>query len=204
MAIELLVNGVLYGGWTSVSISRSIGTAAGAFNIECTENVGGEAIHWPIRPNDECEVRVAGQVVIKGYIDKTTLDVSDSSHSIAVAGRDKTGDLVDCAAAVKQWRNVSILDLAKELCAPFGIEVILETEPGKPLAVFKTEPGETVFKALERAAKIAGILLVQARGALVLTHAGAQQAATPLVLGGNIKSGTADYDYSERFAGGTG
>ncbi|MCL9788252.1 hypothetical protein J4530_08805 [Neisseria subflava] len=65
MAIELLVNGVLYGGWTSVSISRSIGTAAGAFNIECTENVGGEAIHWPIRPNDECEVRVAGQVVIK-------------------------------------------------------------------------------------------------------------------------------------------
>ena len=115
MAIELLVNGVLYSGWTSVSISRSIGTAAGAFNIECTENVGGEAIHWPIRPNDECEVRVAGQVVIKGYIDKTTLDVSDSSHSIAVAGRDKTGDLVDCAAAVKQWRNVSILDLAKEL-----------------------------------------------------------------------------------------
>lgn len=49
MAIELLVNGVLYGGWTSVSISRSIGTAAGAFNIECTENVGGEAIHWPIQ-----------------------------------------------------------------------------------------------------------------------------------------------------------
>ncbi|MCL9788253.1 hypothetical protein J4530_08810 [Neisseria subflava] len=89
---------------------------------------------------------------------------------------------MDCAAAVKQWRNVSILDLAKELCAPFGIEVVLETEPGKPLAVFKTEPGETVFKALERAAKIAGILLVQARGALVLTHAGAQQAATPLVL----------------------
>ena len=66
--------------------------------------------------------------------------------------------------------------------------------------MFKTEPGETVFKALERAAKIAGILLVQARGALVLTHAGAQQAATPLVLGGNIKSGTADYDYSERFS----
>ena len=33
-----------------------------------------------------------------------------------------------------------------------------------------------------------------------LTHAGAQQAATPLVLGGNIKSGTADYDYSERFS----
>ena len=162
--------------------------------------MGGEAIHWPIRPNDECEVRVAGQVVIKGYIDKTTLDVSDSSHGIAVSGRDKTGDLVDCAAAVKQWRNVSILDLAKELCAPFGIEVVLETEPGKPLAVFKTEPGETVFKALERAAKIAGILLVQARGALVLTHAGAQQAATPLVLGGNIKSGTADYDYSERFS----
>lgn len=200
MAIELLVNGVLYGGWTSVSISRSIGTAAGAFDIECTENVGGEAIAWPLRPNDECEVRVDGQVVIKGYIDKTSLDVSESSHGIAVSGRDKTGDLVDCAAAVKQWRNVKIEDLAKELCAPFGIEVVLETEPGKPLAVFKTEPGETVFKALERAAKIAGILLVQARGALVLTHAGAQQATTPLLLGSNIKSATADYDYSERFS----
>ena len=53
MAIELLVNGVLYGGWTSVSISRSIGTAAGAFNIECTENarcIGQQPQYCCVRP----------------------------------------------------------------------------------------------------------------------------------------------------------
>ena len=47
--IVLQVNGANYGGWTGVSVSRSIETVAGAFDLTCTENVGGDAAQWPLR-----------------------------------------------------------------------------------------------------------------------------------------------------------
>lgn len=200
--IVLQVNGANYGGWTGVSVSRSIETVAGAFDLTCTENVGGDAAQWPLRPNQKCKILVNGQTVIDGYIDKVSIDVSDSAHGIAVSGRDKTGDLVDCAAvhSPAQWRNIKLLDLVKILVAPFGLEVILETVADTPLAVFKLEPAETAFAAIERACKLRGVLPVQARGALVLTHVGTERTATPLVYGGNIKSATADFDFSDRFS----
>lgn len=136
--IVLQVNGANYGGWTGVSVSRSIETVAGAFDLTCTENVGGDAAQWPLRPNQKCKILVNGQTVIDGYIDKVSIDVSDSAHGIAVSGRDKTGDLVDCAAvhSPAQWRNIKLLDLVKILAAPFGLEVILETVADTPLAGF--------------------------------------------------------------------
>ena len=200
--IILQVDGTNYAGWTAVSVSRSIETVAGAFDLACTENVGGVAAQWPLRPNQKCKILVNGQTVIDGYIDKVSIDVSDSAHGIAVSGRDKTGDLVDCAAvhSPAQWRNIKLLDLVKILAAPFGLEVILETVADTPLEVFKLEPAETAFAAIERACKLRGVLPVQARGALVLTHVGTERTATPLVYGGNIKSATADFDFSDRFS----
>ena len=200
--ILLQVGGVNYGGWTAVSVTRSIETIAGAFDISCTENVGGEAAQWPLRPNQSCKILVGGQTVIDGYIDKVSIDISDSSHGISVSGRDKTGDLVDCAAvhSPAQWRNIKLLDLVKILAAPFGLDVVLETTAETPLAVFKLEPAETAFAAIERACKLRGVLPVQARGALVLTHVGTEKTDTPLVYGGNIKSATADFDFSNRFS----
>lgn len=200
--IVLQVGGTEYGGWTAVSVSRSIETVAGAFDISCTENVGGEAVRWPLRPQQACKILVDGQTVIDGYIDKVSIDISDSSHTISVSGRDKTGDLVDCAAVhtPAQWRNIKLLDLVKTLAAPFGIDVVLETAADKPLAVFKLEPAETAFAAIDRACKLCGVLAVQARGALVLTHVGSAKTDTPLVYGGNIKSATADFDFSDRYS----
>lgn len=200
--ILLQIGGMNYGGWTGVSVTRSVETIAGAFDLTCTENVGGEAAQWPIRPNTACKITVAGQTLIDGYVDKVSIDVSADSHGIAVSGRDKTGDLVDCAAlhSPAQWRNIKLLDLVKVLAAPFGLDVILETTADTPVAVFKLEPAETAFAAIERACKLRGVLPVQARGALVLTHVGTQKAVTPLVYGGNMLSATADFDFSERFS----
>lgn len=200
--IQLLVGGMLYGGWTSVSVTRSIETIAGQFDISLTERWGGQAVSWPIRPGDECELRIHGVTVIAGYVDTAEPSVSESSHSIRVSGRDKTGDLVDCAAVHKpaEWRNLTVDQIAAILAKPFGVAVLLETAPGAPIPVFKLEPGETAFKAIERACKFRGVLPIQARGALVLTHAGKASASTPLVLGGNLKDVRASYDYSERFS----
>lgn len=200
--IQLLVGGMLYSGWTSVSVTRSIETVAGQFDIELTERWGGQAVSWPIRPGDECEVRIGGVTVIAGYVDVAEPSVTESSHGIRVSGRDKTGDLVDCAAVHKpsEWRGQRADQIAAILAAPFGVQVVLETSPGATIPVFKLEPGETAFKAIERACKLRGVLPIQARGALVLTHAGQAMAGTPLVLGGNLKEIRASYDYSERFS----
>lgn len=200
--IELSANGLNYSGWSGVSVIRSIETIAGAYDLECTENVDGKAVNWPIRPDDAVKIRIYGQDLIDGFVDSATLGIDAASHTIRVSGRDKTGDLVDCAAINKpgQWRNITIENLCAALCAPFGIEVVLEAVTSPAIPVFKVEPGETVFKAIDRACRLVGVLPIQARGALVLTHVGKSKAVDALVYGHNILAGDADFDHSDRFS----
>ena len=200
--IQLLIAGTKYSGWTAVSLTRSVETIAGQFNITCTENVGGQAVKWPIKPDESCEVRIADQTLIVGYVDKVSLGIDADMHGIAVSGRDKTGDLVDCAAVHEpaQWKDITILKLCQILCQPFGIEVVMETTCETPIKVFKLEPGEKAFDAIDRACKLVGVLPMQGLGRLVLAHIGKNKATTPLVLGGNLLQIQSDYDHSDRFS----
>lgn len=199
--IELQVDGVLYSGWKTVSVSRSISSVAGGFSLGVSQNVE-DAIALPIKPHQSCKIMINKHILIDGFIDDLTIDVDADMHTIEVGGRDKTGDLVDCTVQSKpsEWRNIKIVQLVEELLKPYGIKVIDEAKNEKPIEVFKTEPSESVFQALDRACKLVGVLPIQACGGLVLAYTGTQKAGTPLVLGGNILSATAEYDYSERYS----
>lgn len=86
-----------------------------------------------------CRVLVDGLAVITGYVDDVRISCSASEHSVTVRGRDKTGDLVDCCAPSMQLAGASLAVIARNLCAPFGIEVVdaigTEAVPG-----FKVNP----------------------------------------------------------------
>ncbi len=105
-----------------------------------------------------------------------------------MTGRDKTGDLVDCAAihGKGQWRNVTLEQIARDLCQPFGVSVIWQVQLAAAATKFKVwqiEPGETVFDSLSRAARHRGVLLTSnANGDLVFTMA-SQVRAGSLILG---------------------
>lgn len=202
--VRLRVNGREYGGWTMARVVRGIEAIAGGFDLAITDRWSGQVTPWPIAQEDECSVVVDGETAITGYVDRRTVSYGPAEHTLSVAGRDRTGDLVDCSAALKKWEfvNVPLLTLAKRLAEPFGIPVSLQ--PGlalpKPIAKLSVEPGDTAFDALERACRMAAVLPVSdSRGGLLLTRAGTARARTALVEGKNILGATATYDATGRF-----
>lgn len=200
---ELYVGGAIYGGWKRVTVSRSIEQIAGGFELEVTERWPGQSVSRPIRPGEKCRLALDGETVITGYVDDSEPEFSSQTHSLAVRGRDATGYLVDCSAIYKtgQFVNATLDRIARDLCAPFGIKVKVETDIGAALPSFNIEESETVFECIERAARMKAVLLVSdGEGNLVITRAGSRRGATALVEGENILAGRGQFSWKDRYS----
>jgi prophage tail gpP-like protein len=181
--IVLKVDGARYEGWTSLRARRSIETAAGSFHLSVTEKWLGQAVR-PIRKFQPCQLLLNDQPIITGYVDDVDPEYDDKTHTIAVRGRCKTADLVDCSAIYKsgQWVGRKIEHIAANLCEPFGIKVITNVDTGAPFSSFNIQQGETVFECIERAARMRALLLVSdVHGNLVITRASTEKLETRLV-----------------------
>jgi len=198
---ELKVGGSYFGGWTSLSVTRSIEQIAGTFNLDMTERWPGSAELHKILPGQACQLYLDGQVVIDGYNDDVEPEYDRASHAVRVTGRDKTGDLVDCSAIHKsgQWHNVKLDVIARDLIKPFGIGLKVETDVGKAFPSWNIEEGESVFECLSRAARMRAVMLVSdAEGNLVIARAGSVQVEDALVEGKNILSASAKFSWKDR------
>ena len=200
---ELKVNDTLYGGWKSLRATRSIEQVAGTYDLTITERWPGQAEASPIRPGEACQLLLDGEPVITGFSDSLSIDLDADRHGLRVSGRDKTADLVDCSAVHKsgQWHNVKFDQLARDLVKPYGLKVIVEADVGKALSSYNIQEGETVFECLERAARMAALLLTSnPMGELVITRTGNTRLDVALVEGENIKAGRAEFSWKERFS----
>ena len=200
---ELKIDGALYGGWKTVRVSRSIEQMAGSFELEVSERWPGQPTRTPIRPGQKCQLLLDDSPVITGWVDGVSPDHDAERHTLRVSGRDATGDLVDCSAMHKtgQWHEVKLDQLARDLCAPFGIDVVIDADVGAAFDSYNIQEGESVFECLERAARLRALLLTSdPLGRLVITRAGAAACDTALIEGGNIKAARADFTWSDRFS----
>lgn len=203
--IELRIDGRSYGGWKNVRISRGVEQLAGDFTLGVTER-------WPrmldvraVRPGERCEVLIDGAPVVTGWVDAVSPRYDATSHQVTITGRDATGDLVDCSAIAGDGRvsGSTLAGVARILARPFGIPVVVMGNAGStPLpGEYALEQGETVFEALERAAKFSGALLFSdGQGRLVIGNAGDTRAGADLVEGANILRASAEWSWRDRFS----
>jgi prophage tail gpP-like protein len=201
--VTLKVNGSDYRGWKNIEVSIGLEQIAGSFRLTASDRWHGQEKAWPILAGNKCTVLIGETTVITGYVDEANPGYDAFSHSLNVSGRDATGDLVDCSAIYKtgQWSGVNLLKIAKDLCGPFGISVKADADVGKAFPKFALQDGETVFEAIERAAKQRGVLLLSdGRGGLVLTRAAQSRIDAALVKGENIEQGSGTFSHKERFS----
>lgn len=201
--VTLQVGGSNYRGWKSIEVSIGMEQIAGSFRLTASDRWHGQDEAWPILPGEKCRVLIGSTPVITGYVDESNPEYDARSHGLNVSGRDATGDLVDCSAIYKsgQWTGATLLKIASDLCGPFGIPVKAEGSVGKPFAKFALQDCETVFEALERAARQRGILLLSdGNGSLILTRAGSAKIGTALVKGVNIERASGTFSHKERFS----
>lgn len=200
-ALSLLIDGRLYGGWTSVSVARSMETVSGAFEVQLADRWIGQELRWPIRPGMGCEARIGNDSVVSGYVDEVELGFDEGAHRIRITGRDRTCDLVDCSAVHSpgQWSGLRLEEIARILASPYGIEVRALTDTGKPFSPFKLQPGESVFEAIERMCRMRAVLAMSdGHGGLLLSRAGTERCGEALREGKNLLSASAQYSMKDR------
>lgn len=200
--VQLKANGAIFGGWKQVEIKTGIEQIAGTFQLQVSERWPGQNAPSPLLPGSPCEILLDGRTIITGYVDSTEAGYGEQSHNVTVSGRDKAGDLVDCAAIHKtgQWKSRRLDQIAMDLCAPFGIKVVVQADVGAPFPSFNIQEGERVFETLDRAARMRAVLLVSdGLGNLIITRAGRTRAGTDLVENVNIKAARGKFDWKERF-----
>src|SRR5690348_15310158 len=123
--LSLKVAGRIISGWAEIRVTCGVERCPNDFDIALTERFPGEADALVVQPGDACEVRIDGDVVVTGYVDRFMPSIAASRHTIRVTGRGKCEDLVDCSA---EWPNSQIsgssaLAIAEKLAKPYGISV---------------------------------------------------------------------------------
>lgn len=194
-------------GWQSATIRRSIDELAPAFSVE-VRTAAGLDTREALAVGEYVEVLVDEETVLSGWIEEVEVAGDGRDSSLSVSGRAITGDLVDChvigdgAAKRSSWRKATTLQIARDLCEPFGIEVSSDVaDLSRPVPHFRTQPGETVFDALLRLAQDHGVRLsTSPLGELRFVRTGSRRSGGAIRYGVNVHRYSIKDSSAERFS----
>lgn len=202
--VTLAIGGKLYGGWKEISVRRSLDIFADTFDLTLTDNEAGQA--RTIKLGAPCQVRIGGETLITGYVDRIRPRYDAQRRSITVSGRSKTADLVDCSLPPHklngvQKREQTLLELAKFVGGLVGVSARSEVPGLSKRRVSVIENTETLFEFLEAHSRADGVMLLSdTDGNLVISRASKDRVGTALVLGENIEEAEGEFSQRDRFS----
>lgn len=195
--IELYVSGKIYTGWKSTETYLDLESLSHYTSLECAYT---EKDDVTIRNGEKCELKIDNELVLTGYIDRLENSITGDSFNLHIEIRSKTADLVDCSAGYQQIQNRDAKSIAEELCKPFDITVVWDTEQEPRKITWKIEPMDTVFDVLRMIARECNLILTtNNKGEVVFTEAGTKNVGT-LVLGKDLLSFKYTDDWTARFS----
>lgn len=209
--VALHFAGQVFDEWTRIEIIRSLDDISGSFSLELRDPERSIST-WPFatlaslaRRIDlwsEVKLTIDGETVLIGWMDEIDPVAAEGQASVSCSGRDKTGDLVDCAATVDgpaEFRNVTVLEAAKRICKPFGISVRADTDVGEPFDRVAIDPGETAMSAIEKLTRQRALIITSdGVGGLLLTTSGKTRAVGTLTFPGNVFESSGAFSARDR------
>ncbi len=161
--MKIEVDGIQYFGWTEASANIRLDTLSNEFNFKATSQEGKPL---PFKGGESCSIYVSDEKILTGSIEIVNIDGDSNSHTITVAGRDKTGDLLDSKiGSISDIRPVSSLKTIIEgLIKHLGNDIEV-TENYTPELFRKSEdlaapePGQPAWDFIENLARKRQVLL---------------------------------------------
>ncbi len=208
--IVLRIEGVPYDRWNSAACDRNLKDFSGSYDFSMrdvrqsngTFQYASTGPLLKIKLGQKVEVLVDGEVQIVGFLEGVERDVDESRAEIRISGRDKTGDLVDCAAlddGPAEFKNVKLEEAVKRIAAPYGITVRSEIDTGEPFARYGLDLSETAFSAIEKGARGRhALVLSDGVGGIVITRTGKTRAPADLNMPGNVKRSHGKFGHFKR------
>lgn len=205
--LTLLVGGKSWEGWQRVAVSRAVDSIPANFDIQVTEKYPNVS-NADIKPGDACQVKIGGDLVITGYIDRYNAGITARDHTVRISGRSKSADLVDCAAFFGDKDNPSYqtmggttLSIIQQLAKPYGVNVQSEAGDGIQIPQFNINLGETAWEIIDRLTRYSSLIAYDMPdGSLMLAQAGSEKMASGFVQGVNIETAFVTFTMDERFS----
>lgn len=204
--IAIIIGDKAVTGWLKVSVSRTMEALSGSFSVDLTTSTP-EVVDM-IRPGAYVQISILDGTrsaqLMEGYIDTRTTQSTGSGVSISISGRDKTADLVDCAAVVTSstWTSATVKKICDDILKPFGLICFDYSGATDPLIDFTPQADETAYRIIEKACRSKGILaLTDSWGNLVLMNGdGKTRARENLERGVNLIECNENHDIKDRFS----
>lgn len=209
MIIE--VAGVQYGDFVSANAEIRLDALSNTFSFQATSK---DAVPLPFRGGEACKIFVDGDQVLSGFIEVVNVSGDARSHSIAIQGRDKTGDLLDSSVGPlgSFSGTVSLKSLCERVIKHVGTDVsVVDEATPEPFNAAEDladpEPGDNAFAFLEQYARKRQVLLSSTSDGdlLIATSSGEEIDASiinrlndPFGLN-NVLKYTVAYDSTGRF-----
>lgn len=143
-----------------------------------------------------------GDLLLTGHVEKRSPALRSSEQELPIAGRSKTGDLVDSSAEHEtgEFRDQDAKGIIGTLTKEFGISVESDLQHGKE-PVKRIRPGETVHTFARRLSRKEGFAIGDTpEGNLKFAKAGSKRHAGSLSEGLNILDASAVHDDSKKFS----
>lgn len=145
---------------------------------------------------------VAGDLLLTGHVEKRSPSLRASEQDLPIAGRSKTGDLIDSSAEHEsgEFRDQDAAGIVGALAKDYGISVETDLKLGKE-TLKRLRPGETVHDFARRLSRKEGFAIGDTpQGNLKFAKAGTQRHAGALTEGVNVQDASAVHDDSKKFS----
>lgn len=154
--VELQIAGRVHSTWTAYDIDSSLLIAADAWNLMlATRDL---EVPQEIQAGVSVRLRVGGEVVLAGLLDEWEHVVDKDGRHLRLSGRDMAGVLIDCSAPVFTAQQLNLDQVVAKIVRPLGITRIrIDAEQQLRRERVSTEPGDTAWDMLRRAAEANGL-----------------------------------------------
>lgn len=180
--VSLEVNGNRFLGWTRASINLSLDTVIGNFRLGYTDIWRDDSEPMPISEGDRCELFIAGESLLEGYVDRAVPRYSADDHAIDIEGRSLSGDLAECSTAttIQRFRGRTAPQICATVLEPYGLEVEDEATESPPLRAYTVNPGTPALSTIRDVCERRGLIAIERAGKIAITRIAAEPTASIL------------------------
>ena len=154
--VTLLINGKTHGQWTNYDIVSDLLTPADDFSVMLGRPV--DAKPDAVRAGDKVEVRVGGDTVLSGRIDRVQTVTEKGGKTLTIQGRDDAGVLLDCSAPLFNAQDMDLNQIIEKIVKPLGLAKIrIDAAKTDKTHKVQIEPGSRAWDALLEYAEANGL-----------------------------------------------
>ena len=154
--VTLLINGKTHGQWTNYDIVSDLLTPADDFSVTLGRPV--DAKPDAVQAGDKVEVRVGGDTVLSGRIDRVQTVTEKGGKTLTIQGRDDAGVLLDCSAPLFNAQDMDLNQIIEKIVKPLGLAKIrIDAAKTDKTHKVQIEPGSRAWDALLEYAEANGL-----------------------------------------------